>query len=374
MACAASVARGRCMVSRVIFVSPEPLSPPNNGVRRHAFELARALGRMTDVDVLQPRHGEGDSVYWHRCHQSISSTSHDIVHFEGFRTGVEMLSSKPTRRLIEGRRRSGVRVVWGLNDSYSRGRLWMARLAYGRRQFWLSLRSLLAALRAVRLERRFARCVDWLDVVSDDEARYLRGLGIPNVRVLTIGRPEVPDGERAHLNRGKRVGIMSSLDGSYGAAVERFVTMCWPLIHARVSGSELWVVGSRRDGTSWRLLETAPAVVHSEWVQSLSEFYAESRVAIVPLDAPLGVPNKGLEALGYGVPVVGMRSVRSLLSQEDPAAVCMQTTVAGLVDEVERLLTDDAAAARASADARRIMDRWPTWSVIATRYLESSAS
>lgn len=114
-----------------------------------------------------------------------------------------------------------------------------------------------------------------------------------------------------------------------------------PLVRARAPGKiHLWLVGSNPTEEVERLAGEDVSVTGYVTDERLLEFYAGSRVAVVPLRVGAGMKGKVIEALYYGIPLVTTPvGAQGLEGLESVAAVSDDATV--LADQICALLTDD---------------------------------
>jgi len=335
-------------MTRVLALATEASSPPTNGVRRKLFELSRALQRSHSVEV---RELVWPGLDWREVVASVYDYHPDIVHCDTF------LSGRLVRRL---RSHTSATMIWSLNDAYSRNLRPSTGRSIGLRTFKFPLAAL--------AELAWSQSFDYVDVVSAAEADWLRRLGVTNVRVLPIGRPEIRARKRPQERADFALGLMSSLDGQYGEAACDFARAL--VGSGAFESKDLLVVG--RGEHARGLSSNGVAVV--PYVEKREEFLGRIRVAVLPLDRDLGLPNKALEALAYGTPVVGRGQLSALGAAWEGRAFFRESTWTDVLGVASWLVSDGAAWQRASVAASTMMDEWPTWDEVARRYLDGCQS
>lgn len=342
-------------------------------VSRQREEIEDEFGDICGLHIIRPIKARGLSValrgrgtpllrYQFGIPQSIHElmsifSGADWVHLDTVKTG---LLAPEVRRA-----NSKAIVVWSVNDVFSktlRDRGGLERLASCFMQ---------------HEERAVARTVDAVDVVSLAEERSLRRLGIRNTRAIPLGRPVLsPIAERSSNGEQFSLGIMSSLGGSMGDAVADFLMKVWPTIHER-TGGRLMVVG-KTEHASPRLksliMDERHPVESVEWIPRLEDFYREIDLAIVPFDAPYGLPNKGIDALAAHCPVVGLGQLRTLPPEYSGAAFVACRNLQELSHCIMALYTDSGSRAKMREAAAEMMESWPTWAEVAERYTQSPRS
>jgi glycosyltransferase involved in cell wall biosynthesis len=150
-----------------------------------------------------------------------------------------------------------------------------------------------------------------------DVARF----GSGNVSALPHGYFPPADTRPASTARnghgtGPRLGFVGLLSYKPNRlAVMTFASEILPSIRMEpeLEDIELWVAGAQLGADDAARLDTLPGVVVLGYVPELADFYAAIDLAIAPMDRGSGSPTKVIEALGYGVPVVGTdRALRGL--------------------------------------------------------------
>ena len=383
-------------VSKILVVASEPPYPDHNGVRRKLYSLILELSRRVDVELLYPAwpslssrsiRGALPSVSAFRsvevapdmglsgvvrrlgaemCRmKEFGKSQYDLVHLDTFGLGVLAVCS----------RFLGPRTVWSMNDARSR------TLASIRPQPHVKAYGRSAARRAVvrELERSISRCVSAVDVVAEQEAAYLRGIGVRNVRIVPLGRPVV-DLRRIALTReqtscpegGIVVGLMTSLAGIHGDSAKHFILSAWPVVRSRLPGSTLRLVGRDSGGglPSW-----AGGIDGLEWVpvvDRIEGFLGAVDVVVAPLPYAFGVSTKALEALSAGIPVIGMGCLTSIVSAVGPSCgVILCDSVAEMAAAIVEAGNDSEMLVKLKLAASGASERWPSWDEIAGAYLDN---
>lgn len=388
---------GATTKTKLLFLVPALPFPPFGGVQRKAFDLSRALSHFADVTIGIVRRPQGSSSqsvldrgvlyeptwpvsivvltrsasvdrrarlgrftrYQASDLAGLDTARYDIVHIDTLLLGYSVSSLMMKK----------AQTVLSINDSLMRMEWQRAGRVKG-----LARRSVQAAraLAAGGLEFALSRKFDFVDVVSEGEARSLRRIGVRNVRVVPIGRPEIDP--TAGVSSGRlRFGIMSPLRGENGAWVEQCLRMSWPGIHAK-TGGVLRLVGSL-DGVEDSVLSAvrgAPSLSLSENVVSLSEYYGGIDVALVPTRSSTGISNKTLEAVTAGVPVVAMEAGRTVEARLDTsAALQVHSNWADFTRGAVELAEAWDRGADRHALSLQWLAGWPSWRQVARQYLGS---
>lgn len=119
-----------------------------------------------------------------------------------------------------------------------------------------------------------------------------------------------------------------------------FVREILPLIHARMPGVHVYLVGSHPTEEVRRLASRDITVTGFVSDDELERYYNRSRLAVAPLRFGAGVKGKVLEALSFGLPIVTTTTgVQGLSHISDCMAVA--DAPSAFAQHVLRLLTDD---------------------------------
>ena len=107
-----------------------------------------------------------------------------------------------------------------------------------------------------------------------------------------------------------------------------------------------------------------PHVVVTGWVDSMAEYYAQSRVFIAPMRLGTGLQNKLLEAMAIQLPCITSplagKPLKGVVNQQD-ILICKEEDE--FVDAVRRLLTDPAYYSQISQNAYRFVQEHYSWDV-----------
>jgi sugar transferase (PEP-CTERM/EpsH1 system associated) len=234
-------------------------------------------------------------------------------------------------------------------------------------------RSILYAMEGRRLaafELESARSFERCAFVSPAEARTLlarlpelrytvipNGVDLEYFRPPAEGRPSAGTGVPVLLF----VGVMDYFPNS--DAAEFFAREVLPLVRERVPGTEFRIVG-RQPSAAVRALGQLPGVSVTGAVPDVRPHLAEATLSVAPFRISHGIPNKVLEAMAAGLPVVGTpKSFQALEAGAADGLHCGGTPEA-LAQEIVALLRDPAARSEAGARARRYVERSHRWEAV----------
>lgn len=129
-----------------------------------------------------------------------------------------------------------------------------------------------------------------------------------------------------------------------------------------LQATELWIAGGGLPTEARERFAGSPGVRLLGYVPDLREFYESIDLAVAPLLRGQGAPTKVIEALGYGVPVVGPGTALRGLAPELRGA-CFETTGSDWEDPIR-----SALAARADLGEMPWRTKY-TWSAVMDRHV-----
>lgn len=391
---------------RVLYVAYRMPAPPDKGERIRMYHQIRTLGTMGEVHLVCPVRPDDAERSLQEVREMCVSVSPvpDRAWAGAMREVSSLAAGRPrsrrtyaSRTLIEAARRvcgSGradialgstiyaaecvrrlpVPTVIDFMDVYSE--VWRGRATSGpgpvRRLAGIEAR------RLTRWEAEIGRVSDAVIFASRAEADRYRAR-VPEARVSAIGNG-------VDLERYRPV-ERSLADGnpptaaftgtmSYGPNIEAvrfFADEVFPLVIARVPDARFLIVG-RDPAPAVRALAT-PAITVTGTVADVRPYLARADVAVAPFPRAHGLPNKILEALASGLPVVATgaaldgidaRPDDALLRADGPAAFAAAVSDLLLHRDRARGL---APAARAYVEAHH---RWEDHGARLGRVLEDA--
>ncbi len=248
------------------------------------------------------------------------------------------------------------------NVASSRGRQQQA-VTSGRRQRWLLDREV---AQARRLEARVLAGYDVTISVSEHDAALLPGpsIVIPN----GVDTARFPDTPLPTAPRVVFLGALMTLPNYDGATW--LADQVWPRVLQSVPEATLSLVG-REPTAAVRALADRPGISVVADPPDVVEHLLAARVATVPLRIGSGTRLKALEGMAARRPVVGTTIGLEGLHVRPGEDVAVADDPRAFADELVRLLTDDAAAARLAAAGRRVVEREYDWSTVGKAYADA---
>lgn len=219
-----------------------------------------------------------------------------------------------------------------------------------RRQSWRSVRryelGIVAAVRAV------------ITVTEEDRRRFVdAGVSTP-VHVLPI----TVDTDRCRFTLPSDSGESRLL--FVGAmfyqpnveAVTRFCREIYPLIRRDLPGARLVVAGSRPAPEVRALAAADPSITVTGHVADLADCYRRAEVFVAPIRFGGGMKTKIVEAMAYGLPVVGFPSALEGIPASDGVHALIRDTPGDFAQGVVQLCRDVAMRSRISRAARQLVE------------------
>jgi polysaccharide biosynthesis protein PslH len=233
-----------------------------------------------------------------------------------------------------------------------------------------TLRSVMRARVAGRIERRAMASFDVVTAVAESDARMLRQLD-PDRRVEVISNGV--DAERFTRRPGSVaddttlafVGAMSF--GPNASAVQWFCREVLPLVRARQRAVRLMIVG-RDPSPAVRALGAADGVEVTGEVPDVRPYLERATVFVAPMVSGSGIKNKVLEAMSMELPVVATPLAVEGLPVAVEDSLVVTSTASDMADALVQLLGDPAARLRLGRSARHTVERHHSWAAAAAAY------
>ena len=138
-----------------------------------------------------------------------------------------------------------------------------------------------------------------------------------------------------------------------------------PLVWAQRPGVRVWVVGKDPPREVRRLSVTDGRIEVTGTVPDMRPYLQRATVAAAPAPYSAGIQNKVLEAMACGTPVVASPRAVSSLDVTNGRHALVARDPAGFADAVLSLLEDPALCRQIGRDARRYVEMYHDWRLIA---------
>jgi O-antigen biosynthesis protein len=203
--------------------------------------------------------------------------------------------------------------------------------------------------RGMEHELSLARAADAVIVVSERDRQVMLAGGVEDVRTISYrldpkATPAGFDARRTFLF----VGAMHGTDNPNADAVRYFCGAIWPDVR-EATGADLVVAGYESDVALSDLKMDGVRVVGQQ--KSLTEFYNQARVFVVPTRYSAGIPYKAHEAAAFGVPLVVSALIAEQLSWNDQEECLVASDSIAFAEACCRLYTDAQLWSRVRSNA-----------------------
>lgn len=335
-------------------VVPEP--PPRPLSRRLRDLL---FSRQPDMALRL-----GSPLFRQRLAERLAAQPFDAVHIEGIEMApfLDVLGQARPRPLI-------------LFDDFNcefllQKRAFLTDLRYPARWHG-ALYSLVQWRRLRRYEAEICRRADWVVAVSEADALALRAL-VPGLRLTVVPNgvdvsaydPQIPPApgmaENALVFTGK-MDFRPNVD-----AVLWFAEEVLPRIQAQAPDVRFWVVG-QRPHRRLEVLRGNPAITLTGYVEDTRPYIAGATVYVAPLRIGGGTRLKLLEAMAMERAVVATRLGAEGYEVQDGRELLLADDAETFAAAVVSLLKDPARRAAIGRAARRFVESYYDWSVLAPR-------
>ncbi|WP_129670620.1 glycosyltransferase family 4 protein [Candidatus Chloroploca sp. Khr17] len=228
------------------------------------------------------------------------------------------------------------------------------------RKLWLSW----YAKDAKRYEKKIYPQIDHIITLSQKDHDYLMNhIRQVQASVLLPGVDETLLQLPLQLHESKDIVFVGHMQRPFNvSAVLWFYHQVFPYVRQQVPAARLVVVGADPPDTI-RSLAKDPGVVVTGAVERIEDFYASSRLAIVPLFVGGGIIKKAIDALAAGCPIVTTRIGVEGLAVRDEQEVLLADDATAFGHAVVRLLQDDTLwmhLARAGRACVLRQHHWPS--------------
>jgi sugar transferase (PEP-CTERM/EpsH1 system associated) len=222
---------------------------------------------------------------------------------------------------------------------------------------------------------RWARCSLFVSEVEAGLFREIGGKGrivaVPNGVTFDLLRLPAhaelkPDNKRSIQKSSRSIHILFVGTMSYfpnADAVLYFAREIFPQIRSIFPQAVFDIVGRLPPRSVRRLSATNGICVHGE-VDEIQPFLVQADVSIAPMRISRGVPNKILEAMAVGVPVVATTEAVKGIRVSDEQELLLGDTAERFAAQVIRLLSDVELRTRITKRARQRVQEVYNWRTI----------
>jgi len=231
----------------------------------------------------------------------------------------------------------GIKKVLDLSDALSQRYGISALYRKGPFKFIESLES----RRLKRYEPEIARKFDLNLISSTTDKSYLEAkLAVPRLDVIENGvEPEIVEQQGIDFNP-KKIVFFANLRIFHNVdAISFFYKTIFPLIRTKIKDAQLAIVGANIPYCILKLRRDKAVSVFTD-VPDIGVFVRDASVAVAPMRISVGIQNKVLQSMAYGIPVVtttlGLGGIKASPGKE----VLLADTPLGFANQVVRIMED----------------------------------
>ena len=152
-------------------------------------------------------------------------------------------------------------------------------------------------------------------------------------------------------------------------AVTFFVREVLPQVRQTIPDVRFLIVG-RNPSRKVRRLERTAGVQITGFVPDVRPYFARARVAVAPFSMSAGIPNKILEAMAYGLPVVATQRATQGLAPSVAEAILIGQSPNELASQIVLLIRDLAWGRRKGLEGRLRVAEEYSWECALKRMLQ----
>jgi len=227
---------------------------------------------------------------------------------------------------------------------------------------------------------RWARCSIFVSAAEADLFRAIGGEGkiiaVPNGVELDLRRLQVNEELRPGtrlvktVTRSIRILFVGTMNYFPNAdAVGYFAREIFPRIRSTFPQAVFDIVGRLPPRAVRRLGAIDGIRIHGE-VADIRSYLVQADVSVAPMRIARGVPNKILEAMAVGVPVVATPEAVKGISVTDGENVLLADTAEAFAGQVIRLLSDSHLRSHITKQARRNVQETYNWNEIGNQLVD----
>lgn len=238
-------------------------------------------------------------------------------------------------RMAEYVKDKPIKKVLDYQDVFSKG-MWRR---YERAPWYLKPFFKMEARRVARYEADIFDMFDATTIITDIDRDLIPHERRQEIVVVSNG---VDFDTFSHQPQEKKYDLIFSGNMNYGPNVDAAEYLCqdiFPHLHVEFPKLKIVLCGAN-PSPRVKALENEHVKV-TGWVDSMAEWYAQSKIFIAPMRMGTGLQNKLLEAMAMQLPcVTSSLAGKPLKEQDRDKAVIICNTTADYVDAVRKLLLD----------------------------------
>lgn len=215
-------------------------------------------------------------------------------------------------------------------------------------------------------EQRVFKRFDAHTIISEQDLHYLPIEEKRNVKIL-------PNGIDVPLSRTleKNYQLIFAGNMSYQPNVEAvtyLVKQIMPIVWQKIPDAKLVIAGANPSSAVRKL--ASPLVEVTGWVESIQEYFQQSKILVAPMLISIGLQNKLLEAMANRVPCVTTTLANNALKATPGKQILIGNTPAEFAQHIVNLLENSAFYETISNEGFRFVIENYSWQQVATQLNE----
>ncbi|MFH2070908.1 MAG: glycosyltransferase family 4 protein [Elusimicrobiota bacterium] len=378
---------------KILFVTPGPPHLLGGGGSRMYHQLKYLKKEKVDVDLLTFAEPSAeitdeikdlvDNIHTVECRDNVTSRLKNLFLLKAyskdkkFETVVNDIFGKNKYDLIHVHKFQMAEYFVNVKDIPLIIDLWACGLKGAWYEVWYEcniLRKLIKLLRIPRFylaDRKFYAHYKYFFVVSEEARDYiLKRYKNKKVYIVPSGvdTESFPSGVSPNNKTLIFTGDMSFFPNV--DTVLYFVERIYPKIKNKIKNVKFYIVGRNPSKKVSALAVKDKSIIVTGYVSNIYDYLKNSSIFVAPIRSGLGIRNKILEALAFGLPVVATRNACEGIEVENNHNIVFAETPLAFANAVIELLNNSQKRIMLGKNSGKLIEEKYQWKHIVSKMIE----